>query len=56
MTTIATVFKMFPQPIFSTSMKKVQEKTNFEDCFSEGLQNGCQAFHREMCGHPKKVL
>lgn len=56
MTTIADVFKMFPNQILRISKpeKSIKKKPKtINSCFSEGIQYGCKAFTIEM-GHQLK--
>ena len=56
MTTITVPFKMFPKRLGKIQFKiskKVKQPT-MKELFSEGFQDGCNAFAKEMGYQPKK--
>ncbi|WP_165869297.1 hypothetical protein [Maribacter algicola] len=55
MNTITEVFKMFPIQIsrVSKSERRIKQKSKtITSCFSEGIEEGCMAFTKEM-GHDR---
>ena len=56
MTTITVPFKMFPKRLGKIQFKisKKAKQPSMKELFSEGFQDGCNAFAKEMGYQPKK--